>query len=64
MNFIRKTTSIELNVGDGMANGLFNVSDKSGNVSYWFDIERKDELMRLSTDLFNLMCGDMIKLAN
>ncbi len=52
MEVLRKVGQFELNKGDGMARGLYNVSNsillentKDEGVSYWFGEETKDLLM-------------------
>ena len=59
MVVLRNVKGYELNVGGGMANGLFNVSNeellKSTNdigVSNWFDNEIKDMLMGMNDEDF------------
>ena len=44
MNILRTVNGIDLNEGNLMANGLFNISTDD-NVSFWFDVDTKDELM-------------------
>jgi len=50
MNILREEHGVQLNEGDLMAKGLFNLTDDKGNVSIWFDEETKDELLSLSPD--------------
>ena len=53
MKILRSVGTIQLNEGNLMANGLFNLSDSSNdNLSLWFDFETKDELMKLSDNDF------------
>ena len=61
MKVLRTVGQFELNEGDSMAKGLFNVTNsilvkntKDEGVSLWFDKELKDKLMRMSkTDFVN-----------
>jgi len=51
---IRETKLYQLNKGNGMANGLYNVSEKNGNgLSFWFDEEVKEKFMQLSDKEFD-----------
>jgi hypothetical protein len=53
MVVLREVNNIQLNEGDGMAKGLFNLSNEdSGALSLWFDGDVKDSLMKLSEDEF------------
>lgn len=47
MTVLRSVKGIELNEGDGMARGLYNLS-KGDDVTNWFDTDTKDELLELS----------------
>tara|TARA_R110000772_G_scaffold245860_2_gene359432 strand:- start:360 stop:587 length:228 start_codon:yes stop_codon:yes gene_type:complete len=54
MEVLRKVGQFELNKGDGMARGLYNMTNtillentKDEGVSFWFDEETKDLLMRV-----------------
>ena len=48
---LRKFNGFTLNKGNGMANGLWNVSTDD-DVSFWFDHEQRDELMNCSDEEF------------
>jgi len=55
MTVLRKVGQFELNQGEGMANGLYNVTNSilventdDEGVSFWFDSDTKDLLMTVS----------------
>ena len=59
MKVLRKIGQFELNEGDGMAKGMYNITNsilventKDEGVSYWFDEDTKDTLMLCSDDEF------------
>jgi hypothetical protein len=59
MVVLRKVGQFSLNEGDGMAKGQFNVTNeiltlttKTHGVSYWFELETKELLMRISESEF------------
>ncbi len=59
MEVLRKLGQFELNEGDGMAKGMYNITNsilventKDEGVSYWFDEDTKDTLMLCSDDEF------------
>ena len=59
MKVLRQLGQFELNEGNGMAKGLYNVTNSilventdDKGVSYWFDEETKDLLMLCSDDEF------------
>ena len=52
MEVLRKVGDLELNKGEAMANGLFNLSNEK-DVSMWFDEETKDELLSMDEDEFS-----------
>ena len=59
MKVLRTVKNIELNEGNLMAKGLFNVSmDKK--VSFWFDSEEKDHLMSLTDEQFFNQTNELI----
>tara|TARA_R110000772_G_C13310268_1_gene440110 strand:+ start:29633 stop:29827 length:195 start_codon:yes stop_codon:yes gene_type:complete len=61
MEVLRKVNGIKLNKGDGMARGLYNVSDDdSDGLSFWFDEEIKDELISLSDKYFLIKAEELI----
>jgi hypothetical protein len=71
MKVLRKIGQFELNEGDGMAKGQFNMTNeilventKDEGVSYWFDKDTRDILMMASKDEFisraKQMCGNDI----
>ena len=59
MKILRTVNNIELNEGNLMAKGLFNVS-MDGKVSFWFDAEEKDHLMSLSDEHFFNQTNELI----
>lgn len=48
MNVLREVEGFKLNQGNLMANGLFNISDKNDNVSFWFDSETAEEMLNMN----------------
>jgi hypothetical protein len=55
MNILRQTQGYNLNEGNMMASGLFNISIGEGEdtkVSFWFDENTKDDLLSMSDDEF------------
>jgi len=60
MKILRQVRNIELNEGNLMANGLFNLSN-GADLSNWFDTETKDRLMKLNDSDFWHQAKDMIK---
>lgn len=53
MVVLREVNNIQLNEGDGMSKGLFNLSNEdSESLSLWFDGDVKDSLMKMSDDEF------------
>lgn len=62
MNILRKAGNIQLNQGNQMANGLFNVSDNKNNVSIWFDEDLKDELLSLSDEEFTNKANELFEI--
>jgi hypothetical protein len=59
MKVLRQLGQFELNEGNGMAEGLYNVTNSilventdDKGVSYWFDEETKDLLMLCSDEEF------------
>ena len=53
MEILRQVNSVSLNIGDGMAKGLFNLSNSDTNeISFWFDTETKDEFMEMDDEDF------------
>jgi hypothetical protein len=55
MNILRQTQGYNLNEGNMMASGLFNISIGEGEdtkVSHWFDEDTKDDLLSMSDDEF------------
>jgi len=54
MEILRSVNGYELNKGDGMAKGLFNISHSEKNtLSLWFGGEIKDQLLIMSDSDFN-----------
>lgn len=62
MNVLRTVNGIQLNQGDEMAKGLYNVSqgEKAERLSFWFDEETKDELLAFSDDDFETKSNELI----
>lgn len=59
MLVIREVQGFKINKGDGMARGLYNITNEeilaqseTEGVSLWFDEESKDEYMALSDEDF------------
>ncbi len=53
MNVLRKVGDVQLNEGNLMAKGLNNLyNKKTGELSFWFDDEVKDKMMKLPDDVF------------
>lgn len=49
MSVLRLFEDVQLNQGDGMAKGLYNLSNnKTNEVSLWFDEDEKNAMMSLS----------------
>lgn len=63
LDILRTVDNFELNKGIGMANGLYNISDKenSNKLSLWFDKDTKEELMQMSNSEFKSMAKDICK---
>jgi len=59
MKVLRSYKDLELNEGDGMARGLFNVSS-TDNVSLWFDAETKNDLLAITNEEFEDECIELI----
>ena len=64
ITILREAYGYELNSGQLSAKGLFNVTNPNGDVSFWFDDETKDKLLKLSDDEFILECMELILYAN
>lgn len=60
MNILREFNGIQLNEGNLMANGLFNVSSDE-DVSIWFDEETKEELMEATDEEFVGLANNLIQ---
>ena len=61
LQVLRETENHLLNAGTGMANGLFNISDKEGKkLSLWFDKNSKDEFMEMSDEEFDKIAESQI----
>ncbi len=53
MNVLRKVGDVQLNEGNLMAKGLNNLyNEKTGQLSFWFDDEVKNAMMKLPDDVF------------
>lgn len=71
MKTARKEQDYQLNIGDGMARGLYNVTDQANDISLratsimrvsnWFDTETKDWLMSLPSEEFIYECENLLK---
>lgn len=66
MEVLRQVGQFKLNKGDGMAIGLYNVTNqilldntKDEGVSYWFGEDTKDNLMRMSEFDFAQRCKQL-----
>jgi hypothetical protein len=62
MNVLRKVGNVQLNEGNLMAKGLFNLS-KGGKVSLWFCSEDKDDFMAMTDAEFLAEANDVIECA-
>lgn len=60
MKVLRTVRDIELLEGDSMAKGLFRVSNET-DISFWFDAESKDRLMKLDDAEFWHQANDILK---
>jgi hypothetical protein len=64
MNVIKQVGNIQLNQGNLMANGLFNLTNtETKQVSYWFDHRTKNELMELNDEAFISEANEQFKTA-
>jgi hypothetical protein len=53
MNVLKQVGNVQLNEGNLMAKGLNNLyNEKTGQLSFWFDDEVKDAMMKLPDDVF------------
>lgn len=59
MVVLKEVNGIQLNEGNLMAKGLFNLSIDN-NVSLWFDADVKDVLMRASDENFIGLANDIL----
>ena len=66
MEVLRSYGQFDLNKGDGMASGLYNVTNrillentKDEGVSFWFDEELKNDLMRMCDASFGRRCKEL-----
>jgi hypothetical protein len=59
MNILRTVHDVTLNEGAEAASGLFNLSNNT-DVSFWFDVETKDRLMKLEEAQFWHQSMDII----
>jgi len=67
MKVLRQIGQFKLNEGDGMAKGLYNVTNgillentKGEGVSFWFDKETKDNLMLMDDFDFGQRCKELV----
>lgn len=65
MKVIRQEQDYQLNIGNGMAKGLYNITDQANDntkmrVSNWLHKETKDFLMSLSTEEFIEECENLL----
>lgn len=68
MEILRTVGKYQLNEGDAMASGLFNVVDtelmettEDDGVSFWFGEETKDDFMNMTDEDFIWTANEMIK---
>ena len=53
MKVLREVNDVQLNEGNLMAKGLNNLyNEKTGELSFWFDDEVKNAMMKLPDDVF------------
>jgi len=53
MKVLREVGDVRLNEGNLMAKGLNNLyNEKTGELSFWFDDDVKDAMMKLPDDIF------------
>jgi hypothetical protein len=53
MKVLREVGDVQLNEGNLMAKGLNNLyNEKTGELSFWFDDDVKDAMMKLPDDIF------------
>jgi hypothetical protein len=53
MKVLREVNDVQLNEGNLMAKGLNNLyNEKTGELSFWFDDDVKDAMMKLPDDIF------------
>ena len=53
MDILRKVGDVQLNKGEQMAKGLFNLSnEETGELSYWFDELTAKEFLKMSDEEF------------
>lgn len=64
MTVLKTVRNIELNEGNSQARGMFNLSNDKGDVSFWFDAETKDRLIKLDDANFYHQAKDIIKESN
>jgi hypothetical protein len=62
MVVVRQVNDIQLNEGNLMAKGLFNLS-KGGKVSLWFSSDDKDDFMAMSDEVFYAEASSVIEYA-
>ena len=62
MVVVRQVNDIQLNEGNLMAKGLFNLS-KGGKVSLWFSSDDKDGFMAMSDEVFYAEASEVIEYA-
>jgi hypothetical protein len=48
MKVLREVEGFKLNQGQFAANGLFNISDKNDNVSFWLDSETAQDMLDMT----------------
>jgi hypothetical protein len=61
MQVLREVNGFKLNKGNLMADGLFNISDKNNNVSFWLDSDTAQDMLNMSDEDF---ISDSIALIN
>ena len=52
MKVLREVDGYKLNQGEFAANGLFNISDKNDNVSFWLDSETAQDMLDMTDKEF------------
>jgi hypothetical protein len=61
MKVLREVNGYKLNQGQFSAKGLFNISDKNDNVSFWLDSETAQDMLDMTDEEY---ISDSIALIN